>query len=292
MEHINGTIGHKGAVRPPAPLLELLETSIPGVSLLTRFLSEYLHIDLSQYIGLALLIVGITAVGHTYVDKIRATWSNFFMSSVEIRYNDEIYNYLMFWISKGELSTRSRHIIAGTQTNSSDVYINEDTEGKENEPELEESDIDKTEQAQNWDRMKKLRFTPSTGTHWFRYRGSWMMFTRTQEEKRSLWGSVAAETISISCFGWNAQILKDLLQEAQLAYLERDGNKTIIYRGIKQWSGSIDPMDWIRCMSRSPRQMSTVVLDESQKQLILDDMREYLHPQTVSLVYPVLMTIS
>jgi chaperone BCS1 len=112
-----------------------------------------------------------------------------------------------------------------------------------------------------------------------------MMFTRVQEKERGMFGSVAAETISISCFGGSAQILKDLLQEAQVAYLERDGNKTIIYRGIKQWSGSIDPMDWIRCMSRSPRQMSTVVLDESQKQLILDDMREYLHPQTVSLVY-------
>jgi chaperone BCS1 len=164
MDFINSTTEQNGSERPPVPLLALLETSIPGVSLLTRLLSDYLHIDLSQHIGLALLVVGITAVAQVYMAKLKATWSAFLMSSVEIRYNDEIYNYLMFWISKGELSTRSRHIIAGTQTNSSDVYINEDTEGKENEPEVEDSDIGKSEESQNWDRMK-LRFTPSTGTH-------------------------------------------------------------------------------------------------------------------------------
>jgi chaperone BCS1 len=270
------------AIPSPSPLMTLLETSIPGASLLARFLLEYLHIDLSQYLGFILLTVGMVTAGHYCYDKLKETGSQFFMSSAEVRYNDEIYNYLMFWISKNGLSNSSRRFIAGTQTNSVQVYTGENTEGEEYEPEFDDATVsaDVADQCRNWDRMKTLRFTPSAGTHWFRYKGRLMSFTRSQEKEQGFYGSTLADSISISCFGRNPQILKDLLQEAQVSYLERDGNKTIIYRSAKPWGGSADDMDWTRCMSRPPRHMSTVVLDESQKQTILEDMREYLHPRT------------
>jgi chaperone BCS1 len=270
------------AVAPTVPLLMLLETSIPGLSLMTRFLSDYLNIDLSQYIGLILLLVGMTTMGQSVANRLEELGRKLLMSSAEIRYNDEIYNYLMFWISKNDLSTRSRHIIAGTQTNSTQIWTNDESDVEDDEPELNDLDLktDVAEKCRNWDRMKTLRFTPSAGSHWFRYKGHWMSFTRVQEREQGFYGSNLSDTICLSSFGWNPQILKNLLQEAQVAYLERDGNKTIIYRGVKQWGGSADDMDWSRCMSRPPRHMSTVVLDEAQKQLVLNDMREYLHPRT------------
>jgi chaperone BCS1 len=282
MEHIE-ILNHTSTIAtPPAPLLMLLETSIPGVSLLTRFLSDYLHIDISQYLGLILLLLGLTTAGQPCIDMIKETGRKFLMSSAEIRYNDEIYNFVMYWISKNGLSTRSRRFIAGTQTNSTRLWTNDDTEAEEYEPDLEDFDsfTDITEQSRNWDRMKTLRFTPSSGTHWFQYKGHWLSFTRSQEKEQGFFGSTMADSISLRCFGWNPQVLKDLLQEAQISYLERDGNKTIIYRASKSWGGSADDMEWNRCMSRSPRHMSTVVLEEAQKQLVLEDMQEYLHPHT------------
>src|ERR1700760_2148522 len=83
----------------PSPVLTLLETSIPGFSLLTKLLSDYLQIDVSQYFGLLLIVVGLTTAVNYCTNSAWNTWNDYFMSTAEIRYNDELYNYLMYWIS-------------------------------------------------------------------------------------------------------------------------------------------------------------------------------------------------
>jgi chaperone BCS1 len=266
-----------GALPLQSPLVSLLETSIPGLSLITKFFSDYFKIDLSRYFGHLLLVVGLTTAANYVIDRFWDTCSQYFMSTAQIRYNDEIYNYLMYWISKNGMSKKSTHFIAGTQTNSAQVYTNDD---EDEEFEDTEANADPSLQCRNYDRLKTIHFTPSSGTHYFRYKGRWLSFTRSQEKEQGFYGSTLADEVSISCFGRDPQILKDLLQETQVAYLERDGNKTVIYRGIRGYGGSADDMNWERCMSRPPRDMSTVILDDTQKQMILDDMREYLHPRT------------
>ena len=124
--------------------------------------------------------------------------------------------------------------------------------------------------------MRTLRCTPHSGTYYFRYNGWWIAFTQPDEKDCGYYG---VHEVSLSCFSKNPRILKELLQDAQVAYLDRDGNKTVIYRGIKSWRNA-DGMDWQRSLARRPRDLSTVVLDESQKRMILADMREYLNPQT------------
>jgi len=131
----------------------------------------------------------------------------------------------------------------------------------------------------NREKIKPLRYTPSQGgTHIFKFKNQYLSFTRTQEENKSMFWSRNAEQLNISCFGRNPRIIKELLEEAQRAFLEKDGNKTIIYRGSK--SGSGGDTQWSRCMSRPPRALSTVVLDEAQKNNFIDDIKDYLHPAT------------
>jgi mitochondrial chaperone BCS1 len=263
-----------------APLMLMLESTIPGFSLISGILTNYLHIDLSQYIGgLLFLIAGATAAQFVY-NQFRGSFDEYYTCRAEIRYNDEAYNYLMFWIAMNNMSKRTTHFVAGTQTNSSQYY------GCDDEPEElpDDDEMELTEAAamrlRNWDRMKPIRFTPSTGLHYFKYKGHWLTFRRSQEKDQNFYGVSRTDEISISSVGRNPQILKDLLAEAQLTYLERDGNKTVIFRGIRGYGGSVDDMEWTRCMSRPPRSMSTVVLDEAQKQVIVKDMKEYLRPRT------------
>jgi mitochondrial chaperone BCS1 len=262
-------------------LLPLLESSVPGLSLITRFLSEYLNIDISQHFGLILVLIGFaTAINYCF-DRFYGVFQEYFMSTAEIRYNDEIYNYLMHWISKNGLSQRTTKFVAGTHTSSSQVYVPDDVEDEDFDMDDDTDLNDENLKAiRNWDRVKTLRFTPSNGKHYFKFKGHLITFARSQETDKNWWGNSTREQVSLSCFGRNTHILKDLLQEAQIAYLERDGNKTIIYRGSRPYGGTAEDMEWVRCMSRPPRPMSTVVLDESQKLLILDDMKEYLHPRT------------
>jgi chaperone BCS1 len=263
-----------------APMMLMLESTIPGFSIISGFLHSYLHIDLSQYLG-ALLLAAALATGGQYIySQFRGTFDQYFTCCAEIKYNDEAYNYIMFWVSMNNMSKKSTRFIAGTQTNSNQVYSpDSDVEELPDDDEVEMTEATAM-RLRNWDRMRPIRFTPSTGQHYFKYKGHWMTFHRSQEKDQGFYGVNKTDEISISCYGRNPQVLKDLLSEAQLAYLERDGNKTIIFRGIRGYGGSIDDMEWTRCMSRPPRSMSTVVLEDAQKQVIINDIKEYLRPRT------------
>lgn len=213
--------------------------------------------------------------------------SDYFVSTAEIRLDDEMYNYLMFWISKQEFANRTLRFVAGTKTNSRHVYCyysdDEDEDGDHSESdddgEEEEGDDDFDKywaKAIRRDRYKKLRFTPAEGTHYFRYRGRFIAFSRHREENQRMNYELNPERLYLSCLGRDATAIRQLLAEAQRTFVERDGTKTIIYRG----KNSGPDVDWVRCMARSPRPMSTVVLDQRQKDAFVDDVKEYLHPRT------------
>ena len=258
----------------------LLETFIPGFSLVSGIFSSYFQIDVTYYI-LSFCILLAVATGIKHCSQILWTFiSEYILSTAEIRYDDEIYNYLMFWVSKQNFSRSTTQFVAGTQTNSSVIWTGEDSDDK-NIAGLDGEEYENLDdQPANWDKIKAVHYTPSAGTHFFRYRGRILSFTRQKEENQTWFGRSSTETIYISCLGRNPQPLKDLLQDAQVAYHERDGNRTVIYRGSKPVGGSSDDMEWVRCLSRPPRPLSTVVLDEAQKQMIVEDMKEYLHPYT------------
>ena len=266
---------------PVSPILTLLESSIPGVSLFTSFLSGYFKIDISQYLGFFLIIGGLVTAVNYSTDAAWSWFNRTFMSCAEVRYDDEVYNYLMHWISKNSFARSSRKFVAATQTNSSQIWLGEDSDEYAAEGDGAELDKDITEKCRNWDRFKIVRYTPSAGMHLFRYKDRWLTFHRRENRDQSYWGAHTTDEISVSCFGRDPKILKDLLKDAQIAYLERDGNKTLIYRGQKKpYGGSPDDLEWVRCMSRSPRPMSTVVLDQAQKDSIIADIQDYLHPRT------------
>jgi mitochondrial chaperone BCS1 len=79
---------------------------------------------------------------------------------------------------------------------------------------------------------KKVQFTPSFGTHYFWYKGTPLLFRRQQDTRQTGWGPVSErEEISVSCFGRNPKILKELVAECRTEFLSHDENRTIIYRG-------------------------------------------------------------
>lgn len=259
----------------------LLESTIPGFSIISRAASEYFGLDLSLYVGYAVMLMGVWTAANYLWASFYAYFADWFMSTAEIRYNDEMYNYLMYFIANHNLSKRATNFIAGTKTGREWDCEDEDDEA---DPEIDDDD-DLTEDALKTLRLsaraKPLRFTPMRGsTHWFMYKGVPLRFMRQQERGGADGGywSGTREQVYLSCFGRDTRILKTMLLDAQRAYLERDSSKTVIYRATKGSGG--EDMDWTRTMARPPRPMETVVLDKEQKDLILGDMKEYLHPRT------------
>ncbi|KAJ9296745.1 hypothetical protein DTO271G3_4944 [Paecilomyces variotii] len=263
-----------------ASVLDLL---IPGYSVVSKFLAAYFHIDLSFYLPLiAIFAATVTALQYS-ISPLVNLFTQHYTSTAEIRLNDEIYNYVMAWIARQSFSDRTRDFVAGTKTGSEMVWTRHDDEDELNEDGVIEDDDVSFDFDEYWarkmsrDKYKPLRFTPADGTHYFWYKGRPLAFRREKDENNGVRWVANAEKLYITCLGRDPTIIKELLHDAQHAFVERDANQTIIYRGQKNVGESAD---WVRCMSRPPRPLSTVVLDQGQKQAFIEDVKEYLHPMT------------
>ncbi|KAK8907028.1 hypothetical protein QC760_004297 [Botrytis cinerea] len=227
----------------------IIDMFFPGFSLFATALKNYTAIDLNIYIPM-LVIMGILIFCWQYLE----TWfwielDAYFMSTADVRMDDEMYNMVMAWISEQSFAQRSRHFVASTNLNSPS------------------------------EKEKRVRFTPSFGTHYFWYKRRLLQFRRLQTQSLNSSAMSEKEEISISSFGRNPRILKELLDECRQAFIKNDENKTIIYRGGAK-GGSFGEPGWTRLLSRTSRPFSTVVLDEVVKQNIIADMKDYLHPYT------------
>jgi chaperone BCS1 len=269
----------------------LLEAFIPGYSFLSRFLISYLQIDLSLYLPYLITYVALAAALKYFVSKLKGVLETHCIATAEIRLDDEISNYLLYWMAQQPFAHRSTRFLAATRL-SNQSYYDSDDEGDEwgEEDEYDEngnvvSDFEEYwAKARNRDKFKRLRFTPAEGTtHYFWFRGQLLAFVRAKSDQKSSSPSLRygarfeTERLYLSCFGRDTAVLKELLAEAQRIYVARDGNSTIIYRGQKTPG---DYVDWSRCMARAPRPLSTVILDQAQKDAFVDDIKEYLHPRT------------
>ncbi|TVY17331.1 putative mitochondrial chaperone BCS1-B [Lachnellula arida] len=264
------------------PQTALLDAFFPGFSLLSSALSRYSSIDLTLYFP-TLLALGLLVFGGRYLNEWLWEFLNqHAMSTADIRTDDEMYNMLMGWVANQQFARRSRRFVANTNLNSRLWYLfrDDDDDDKEDEITIDFDDNDNPiSHVGSGKQQKKVQFTPSFGTHYFWYKRHLLLFKRTQDTRQGGFASISErEEISISCFGRNPAILKELLDDCRTEFLSHDEDKTIIYRGGRK-SETAEP-SWVRCISRVSRPFSTVVLDESVKQSLVDDMKDYLHPYT------------
>ncbi|KAL7815446.1 BCS1 N terminal domain-containing protein [Trichoderma aethiopicum] len=258
----------------PNPQFALLNYFFPGFSMLTTALQTYLGIDLNFYIPLLVALFGLN-FAWGYISNTAWSWIDaYLMSSFRVRTDDETYNMLMLWISRQAFSQNSRRFLVNTDLYSRNSYIwgagQDDSDDEDGE---EDAAVDILGPKQT------LHYTPSFGSHLFWYKGWPMLFERIQNNQQLNFQSASErEELSVSCFGRNPSLLKDLIIEARQLYLKKDERKTLIYRSASGSYGG-EPY-WQRSMSRPNRPFSTVILSEKMKQDLIDDAADYLNPAT------------
>ncbi|KAJ5306947.1 hypothetical protein N7508_005962 [Penicillium antarcticum] len=262
----------------------MLEVLVPGYGFISRILMSYLNIDINAYIQLVVAMAVFGASFRYVYNQVSTYFSQYFVSRAEIRLDDEIFNYLMYWISRQSHMKQTNRFVAGIKSNGywsddedSDAGDQDDDWDKLGDDGKPASFDDCWAKVLSRDKYKTLRFTPAQGSHYFWYRNRPIMLERLRQEGSARW-VLNNERLYLSCLGRDPTILKTLLAEAQQAYVERDGNLTVIYRGQRACATS--PYDWYRGMARLPRPLSTVILDQEQKQSFINDIKEYLHPRT------------
>lgn len=260
---------------PGAPQSALLDFFFPGFSFFSSAVNKYLHIDLNLYIPLVLLFGGFTFLWRYFSECFSRLVESYLMSVVDIRPEDEIYNMLMAWVANQRFAQSARRFVVNTNLNSRSWFL---WRWSDDEDDEDDEEYDGSPRGRK-KKEKALAYTPAFGSHWFWYRGRILIFRRSQRMQSAAFLTISErEEISISCFGRNPRVLKELLHEAREEYLKRDAEKTLIYRGTTK-SGTTEPT-WQRCMSRTSRPFSTVILNEKVKQELIDDVTDYLNPAT------------
>jgi mitochondrial chaperone BCS1 len=119
--------------------------------------------------------------------------------------------------------------------------------------------------------MKKpLHYTPWNGRFYFWYRSHLLEFRRIERKGEPIF--FGEEDVSISCFGRSSKILKNLLDECRHHYLGLARNKTPVFEHqLDRWKPS---------KARELRPISTVVFDEHEKEVLLNDIRSFLDQAT------------
>jgi chaperone BCS1 len=237
----------------------------------------YLGADYNTYLP-GLLVILATTVAWTYVkDQFLGYFTEHFTSSVTIRTDDEIFNMVMFWLSKQPFAHNSRHFVANINVNSRHRAMY--SYNSDDERDTDDDGVDSPVEAatgQSNSKKQVLHYTPDFGTHYFWYKYRLLTFERVvnKESNYGFLTSSEKEQLRISCLGRSPNILKELVLDAREMYMTKDDRKTVIFR-----ANLIDNY-WQRCMSRLNRPFSTVILKEEVKQDLIDDVADYVNPVT------------
>jgi len=275
------TITITSTTTPLAPT----DTVVRGINhYLTQFVQSLLRLDLSTlshyFFGLSTALGAVGGFGYsTY--RLVITFLSWVTSTVEVRDDDESYSCLMHWIGLHQDLIHTTSFVASIRrggytfdmhpsNGSGPVHKREDTE----------DDIALAAQnfEQYWaerihrDKARPFAYTPSDGLKWFWYKRRFLTFDR----RAFFISGQRCETIVLTCFGRDPAILRKLLLEAQKSQIEHGGQKIQIFRSGNPYGAR----EFEAKGRRVARPLSTVVFDDAQKQALVNDIKEYLHPMT------------
>lgn len=254
----------------------ILEAFIPGYSIISRFLLEALGFDVTVVVSVCFLTFGLTT-------SIKYLWNNayeyfktYFMSFISIESDDDIYEHVMDWLGEQQVSQKSQSLMARTGHYSWDADNVDDVEG------TDEGDGTLLNFS-NWDAKIPPKFQPYFGKHRFWHEGRYFELKRETKQMMvtSGWGGSMLrdeETIRLTCVGRSTQPIKDLIKECQDRYFDKKSSRTIVRRPATKELRSRGRNPWTKVATRPSRPMDTVVLEHDQKELVLADINEYLHP--------------
>jgi chaperone BCS1 len=171
------------------------------------------------------------------------------ITQVDIPDRDESFKWMVHWLSKHPYHTRCR--LWTVMTRRHKQYASE--------PDAKDKH-DRT----------KIVLSPAPGAHFFFYRGRFVILQR--DRKDTAGGSSALdyrETMHLTIFSRNRQIVQDLLEEARQATVAPEQQRLdILVPG--------DYTGWHLLASRPPRKLDSVVLAGNLGTILRDDIESFL----------------
>ena len=250
-------------------------------TLLHDIIESHLGIDLTYILILVGLFWAINKIGAQLYTTCHALSRQHFTASIEVSNSDDIYTHIMKFLTTLPEMIDSRFLAA--ETASKGAWDKEDDSDLATVRTSPNGYLNFSNQPAN----AAPRFIPALGLHSFWFRGHYFMLQRKQDTLVNPGDSAQGkpqykdkEALVLSCFGRSPKPIKQLLQYAKEQYYLGHQTRTTVNRPSSQGRIYGYLCTWRKAAVRPVRPMSTVVLDDKQKNDILSDMNDYLHPDT------------
>ncbi|KAK7189821.1 hypothetical protein DPSP01_008768 [Paraphaeosphaeria sporulosa] len=265
-------LGSANATLPSLPST-LLDALIPGYGIFSQVIFRLLGFDIGLLVSGCLMVIGLAQGGQYLYHRVYAIFAGYFMSSVQIEDEDQLFRQVVEWIAEQNMTRVSRDLMAVTKWVSAYEDSDEEQNAKD-EDVLDESGIFNYEK---WASNIPPRYEPNFGSDKFWYAGRMFTFSRSKKEKpRSIWNNSDTQFLVIQCVGRSTEPIKELLNHIKRWTLTKEHKMTSVYRPAPKEERR--DCAWDRQSCRPSRPMSTVSLDQEQKAKIVMDINEYLHP--------------
>lgn len=254
----------------------ILEALIPGYSLISRYASAYLGLDISIFVSIGIICFAVVKGGQYLYAQLETWFNSLLMSSVYIDEHDDLFDMVMGWLSTHQKSSsRNRKMRAKTQYGAKTT----DSYDEAADDALDENGMFN---FNKWSARTPPRYEPYYGRQFVWHNGNIFWFRRSkandgQRVSVSFSNQQAEDDlIQLDCIGRSIEPIKDLLRTIREWSLTRSSGTTTIRHPSpkdRRPGGS-----WSKTSYRPSRPMDTVILDDEQKRMIINDMNEYLHP--------------
>lgn len=249
----------------------LLDATIPGYGLISQIIFRAFGVDIGLLGFGCLILFALIQGGHYFYKRTYEYFEKYFTSSIEIDNDDDIYEQILKWIAQQRMTKVSRDLRAVTEQDNS-----EDGDDTDNEDVLDDQGMFNYDK---WVSNIAPRYEPNFGGDKFMWNGRRYYFLRSKlDAKRSGYGYRIDQTLTIRCTGRSTQPVKDLISHIKSWTRAKETKMTSIYRPIPK--EDYDGNGWDRHAFRPSRHIDTVALDKEQKQRIVQDVNDYLHPAT------------
>ncbi|CAE6351983.1 unnamed protein product [Rhizoctonia solani] len=174
-----------------------------------------------------------------------------FFITVHLDNDDVAYDWMMIWLSLQPAWRKAREV----QISSKDYGLNRN------------ATIVVPGETGITGETRSVAYLPTYGsTHTMFFRRRWMRVTRTRQD---LGEGCTRETLEVSIFARDREVINQLLREAKEAYTSEDQNRVSIYT-CDQYNC------WHRSASRAKRPMQSIVLDPNIKNMIMEDAKDFM----------------
>ncbi|KAL9586633.1 MAG: hypothetical protein Q9212_000768 [Teloschistes hypoglaucus] len=256
----------------------ILDAFIPGYSVASNFIWDVFGFDISLVVSVSFLVFGLFTSSRFIWHYAYKFFEDYCTSFICIESGDDIFDHVMEWLAEQKISKKSRTLMAKTGRESAwDSLPGEEINVM--------ADAGQLLNFSNWDAKVPPTFQPYFGTHRFWHNGRYFEFSRSKQETLGTsWGGGSVmreeEYIKLTCIGRSTQPLKALIKEARDHYLDKEKTSTVVRRPAPKEMRGRGRNVWNKVASRPSRPIETVVLDHEQKDRLLADINEYLHPKT------------